>query len=288
MLGIIGKLADEGMDPKLPLPPGDTREQVVAAARGLSRRLAVWKQVQAAAAKSTELVSPASFDVGDWQRAIADFDNELGGLRDAETWRRYLLLEAAAGVSAHDEPGARHLARRMLSRMTSSELSPQQLDWLRRHAKSLGRVLRKVANEPVDYPQFLVALEQYELAPAGQAAIDFADCYQKLRWSATRADRDIAHQIDVHYRNANVRVAVSDDLMRRFMPEATPEHTPVRDSILGADVARREPYEHECRHAADSRSAEHSFDGRGVGRRYVRHDGEDWPGDFFQRWIVAL
>lgn len=231
----LEQLSQEAMSADLPLAPGAARNGVVRTGRAIDRRVAIWRKVHELNRHPGDSVA-AAFDIGAWQRQMSQFDESLGRGAEADSWRNYLLLGDAFRVSANNEPGARLLARRMLSRIASPDLSDQQRSWLRWRTESIEPILRETANEPVDYVQFLKDLELFESSSGASGAAALGFHYQRLRWSSDPRARELAQQIDAHYRGANLRVAVREDLLERFLPQAAPEQAPVSDTILGAEV----------------------------------------------------
>ena len=61
------------------------------------------------------------------------------------------------------------------------------------------------------------------------------DC-QFLSVSSAAAQRELGDRIEMYYRNANIRIAVSAELLNRMIPKREPEFAPVKDNIQGADV----------------------------------------------------
>jgi hypothetical protein len=61
--------------------------------------------------------------------------------------------------------------------------------------------------------------------------------YDLLRWSVDPAVRELAETVNAYYRNANVRVALSQELVNRLLPQQDTRTEPVHDSILGAWVS---------------------------------------------------
>jgi hypothetical protein len=66
-----------------------------------------------------------------------------------------------------------------------------------------------------------------------------AQSYHHLRWSPAPQDRELARRLDTRYRNANVRVAISQELINRLLPSPDEIEGPVREEILGARVVGR-------------------------------------------------
>jgi hypothetical protein len=57
-----------------------------------------------------------------------------------------------------------------------------------------------------------------------------------LNWCSNEMDRDLANQLDQHYRNANLRIALSSDFFNRMAPDQPTTNGVVSDNILGAAV----------------------------------------------------
>lgn len=82
-------------------------------------------------------------------------------------------------------------------------------------------------------------LEAYEKLPTGPRGRRIALASKRFASAPTAASSRLAATIDENYRNANVRVAVSADLLQRLLPEPEPTPTAVRDRIAGAPVRGR-------------------------------------------------
>jgi hypothetical protein len=63
--------------------------------------------------------------------------------------------------------------------------------------------------------------------------------YQSLRWSSESERAALAEVLDTHYRNANIRFAISEDMINRLLPTSSVIRQRVNDTILGAQVQGR-------------------------------------------------
>ena len=79
-------------------------------------------------------------------------------------------------------------------------------------------------------------LEQYEESRDAELGRRVAQQKQTLEASPDSLDQSLAEAVEQHYRNANVRVAVTDDLINRMLGEPRSEMRPVRDRIAGTPV----------------------------------------------------
>ena len=61
------------------------------------------------------------------------------------------------------------------------------------------------------------------------------DCLH-LEISSREEHRELADRLEAHYRNANFRIAVTETLLNRLMPERDPEYAVVRDTVLDTPV----------------------------------------------------
>ncbi|MEM6654482.1 MAG: hypothetical protein AAF596_01640 [Planctomycetota bacterium] len=79
-------------------------------------------------------------------------------------------------------------------------------------------------------------IEAYEAGGDPELAATLAGQLQELRDSDAPDERRLANRVDGQYRNANLRLAIADELIERLLPSQTKATTPVRERVLGADV----------------------------------------------------
>jgi hypothetical protein len=96
-------------------------------------------------------------------------------------------------------------------------------------------VLRHVA-EPVDSERLLRDIERYERTDLPSDARSLASDCEFLGLANNELQRQLGHRVEMHYRNANLRLAVSADLINRMVPKRGPEYAPVADTVLGIPV----------------------------------------------------
>lgn len=82
-------------------------------------------------------------------------------------------------------------------------------------------------------------LEVYEQTREPRLARELANDQHLLASSADSLDRALAEAVEQHYRNANVRLAITAELLNRFVSSEHSEIRPVRDRIAGAPVRGR-------------------------------------------------
>jgi hypothetical protein len=97
-------------------------------------------------------------------------------------------------------------------------------------------VAPETASAPPVWAELLRNIEQYEALGSRHSAAQLAAAGRLLAESASTECRQIAERLEVHYRNANLRVAVTEDLLNRLMPERAPEYQWVCDRVLGKPV----------------------------------------------------
>ncbi len=102
---------------------------------------------------------------------------------------------------------------------------------------ALRAELWRWAAEPVSVAALLGHIERYERTGLPSDARRLAlDC-QNLLASPVEAQRQLADRVDMHYRNANVRVAVTEKLINDLIPERNLEYAQVNDTVLGRPVS---------------------------------------------------
>ena len=100
---------------------------------------------------------------------------------------------------------------------------------------ALQREMLRHTAEAVESTRLLQHLENYETGGLPSDAQLLARDCQYLA-VGSRRPCELGVQIELHYRNANIRIAVSEALLNRLMPKREPEFAPVKDTIQGAAV----------------------------------------------------
>lgn len=239
IIGRLNALADEGKQIALSLPGEDSRSRVLRAGYAIVRRVVVWGMVQQLAAKGDIAAAPV-FDRAKWDRAFARVERRLEETKAAGAWRTYLMLDEArttfdSEASTPDEQ--RQLARDILHRLHSTQLSHDQEAFLRAGPFDdwVWQLYSRAAETP-DIIGLLAAIERVEKDGLSAATRDLAERFDQLRWSSDPGIRKLAATVNSYYRNANVRVALSAELVNRMLPRTQQQYEAVNDTILEAKV----------------------------------------------------
>ncbi len=91
----------------------------------------------------------------------------------------------------------------------------------------------------MDYLTLLEDLERLEWNNGQRVSSDLASHYQALRWSADPQLVELADRINIYYRNANVRLAISADLLNQLLPHEHAVDESVDDQLMGGRVLGR-------------------------------------------------
>ncbi|TWT42721.1 hypothetical protein [Botrimarina hoheduenensis] len=109
--------------------------------------------------------------------------------------------------------------------------------WAMNDAADIGSTLRDPEAETLSVAKRVAAdLERYESAPSAAQAEKIASVANQLALAPTAEAAALAQTIERDYRNANVRMALSADLINRLLPSPDPTSAPVRDRIAGTPV----------------------------------------------------
>lgn len=168
----------------------------------------------------------------------------LESSENGEDWRNYLLLDSIATASsegvATDAKGRRKLAQEVLSRMNDSRLTDAQREFVKRPIiVQLRQSVLPWSLGPVDIETLAAIVERFDTLRDVRYAAALAQIKQRLQWSPIEAYRNLADHLDAHYRSANMRVALSNDMLTRMLPQQTSSVSPVSDRIAGAKVKGR-------------------------------------------------
>ncbi|MCC7087395.1 MAG: hypothetical protein IT427_20525 [Pirellulales bacterium] len=209
----------------------------------LQRRLLAWELTAKAGDHGTTFANVLS---GDERRTklvntAAGVRTYLDTIAHGDAWAKYLALDeiarlASAGSSASSDE-VRISARRILNLLSPVEATPAQRRVLGdQTVRSLAEQLHGLASEPTDNRELLVNIERYETSRRSSDAVALVEIQQRLNWSGDATDRELASHIENHYRNANIRAALSKELLQRLAPPPMTTYDQVAEVIVGASV----------------------------------------------------
>jgi hypothetical protein len=205
----------------------------------LQRRLSVWKNLRTdglAAKQQAPAVDSRSMSL-----CLAQIDSLTGDSREGEAWRKYLMVDAIDNWMQRrktaDERMPSDLAQALLKRLNQVRITAEQRKVLESAPVAALRteLLRQTA-QPIDSRRLLAHLERYERTGLPSEARLLANDYQYLAVASTDDGRQLANRLDTHYRNANLRLAVTAELLNRLIPPGKPEYARVDDTVLGMPV----------------------------------------------------
>jgi len=210
-------------------------------ARALERRITVWKQIgqmggMAAADAPTPAIDPRSFS-----KCLNEIDQLTSNSSEGTAWRKYLLIESlrewAVRHRNNDERLPRELALQVLKRLNQMSVTSHQRQFLTSGPMAaLHQEMLRHTAEPVDSNRLLQHLENYEKSGLPSDARLLARDCQFLAVSSGVSQQELGERIEMHYRNANLRIAVTAELLNRMIPKREPQYAPVSDTIQGVPV----------------------------------------------------
>ncbi|MEM9366816.1 MAG: hypothetical protein AAGD07_12540 [Planctomycetota bacterium] len=233
----LATLAEAGLRLAERVPDRGQQVHWLQTAHGLSRRVSVWGAVwELNQVNAPEATLNTGLAIGE---VVDEVVAELSATGDATGWRQYLLIDEIARLDEnaveYDERAL--LAQRFLSRLNHHRLHPSHQAWLTTSSVAdLARALQPWAVKPIDHALLLKDLERREVDAIDLASIKVADAFQSLRFTDQLASTRLAKAIDVNYRNANLRTAISEDFLSRFLPKVPEQTKPVSMNVLGSRV----------------------------------------------------
>ena len=218
------------------------RDNLVAILRqtgySISRRLAIWPVVHEIAA--THQMRFAEIDSQRTGNYLLASSARLNTNSVEQGWAQYLKLDEAAetfNALNSKESLKRKAARDVLARAFNPSLSKSQKSYLAEAIDGVTlEVLKASAVRNLDMHEFLTRLEKLENRSSGAARYRVNDYYQSALWSDDPQAKQLAAQLQTHYRNSNFRVSVHEYLLNQMIPKMPDTHQPFRDEISGAQV----------------------------------------------------
>ncbi|MCA9233833.1 MAG: hypothetical protein KDA44_00065 [Planctomycetales bacterium] len=243
----LDQLARRGLEASLAVHDPTLQRVGIRAARSISRRIALWQALVDASgpdATAWTTTPTAEFNGEELMPLLNELAAVTAGSDAGDAWRDYLMLDelaALASVGGADEAAQRRtIARQVIARLDSPDLTDAQRDFLATTpAAELAAALRPWASGRIDIAILAALIERYEQKAAQRDADMIAELRARMAFSGEPRQQQLAAELDRYYRNGNMRLAVSGDLLNRLAPQPEPVNTPVRDNVAGADVRGR-------------------------------------------------
>ena len=237
----LDSLAMEGMREAEPIADRTKRIQWLTAAYAVARRAAVWQSVWEVT-NGTDVEStdehPRRSDSDSVSVLITQVRSELEETGDQTGWHSFLLLDDLRRAADDQQSQTRaESACRFLARLEHPSLHRSHEQWINRSSVSaLADAVRPWTSRAIDYASLLSDIEQQESASLDSSASEIAAAVATLRFAENEKLIKVARAIETHYRNANLRVAISDDMLTRLLPTIQPQTVPIRTRVMGSRV----------------------------------------------------
>ena len=214
------------------------------AEHALSRRIDIWQHVQQIEAAGLPESPLPVIDAQALPACLAAIDAMLAGKPERNAWQQFLAVDQLrAWIARRSLPQVRlpqELAMKVLMRLDHPEMSAEQREFVAGGPiGALRQELRRHAALTIRPGQLLRHLERYEQSGLPSDARLLAEDCQYLALSSDEAYRRLGNAVECHYRNANLRLAISAALLNRLIPSREPEYADVNDSVMGLPVRGR-------------------------------------------------
>ena len=176
------------------------------------------------------------------QASLKELEELMASSSQGAAWREYLNLNDVSkrlnnADSATTEKERREFVRIIYGRLVAKELTESQRDFLAtppmlRFVEALGHW----AEGGVDLQKMFTWLEKLESDNRPSLSRAVAISSRRLAWSNDPGSKQLAQAIDKHYRNANMRIALTSEFINRLVPQPKLEATSLQDRIAGASV----------------------------------------------------
>ena len=229
----LSELARAGRAELKLLSDSHHRTMYARAVYGVEKRIGLWRLLyRVALVTGNEEIEKR--DLVELDKKHAAVQKMLGMTAKGKAWQRFLGLEE---LTATEGLPRRNLADQILNRMSGPQVTPLQQKFLeRRVIQDLAGALYRVKCRSIDFFELLERLEKYE---AMDRTADGECIAQRIQW-LLQSDDPLLYQLgshlDRHWRNANVRVSISSELMGRFLPNADTVRDRVRNRFGDAVI----------------------------------------------------
>ena len=210
----------------------------------IERRLPIWRQAAIAGGLSAVAAGLSEVDPVELSSCLAAIEELTAGSSAGRSWRQFLTIDLLRSMAAQTGEAERErrgfVALEIMQRMNSSELTAQQ----RRFVTSgpvaeLNSYLQRWISAPVSLGELIGQIERYESTGRPSDARRLAGNLLRLEVAPAADHQSASRQLQTHYRNANVRISIAEELINRLIPPQEPLHETVRDHVLGKPVHGR-------------------------------------------------
>ena len=101
---------------------------------------------------------------------------------------------------------------------------------------ALRTELHNWAAEPTVAEHLLADVEQFEKTLLPSDARRVSDDYRGLHWSTVPGAAHAAERLNAHYRNANIRIAMTGSLLNKLVPQPAQSEEAVYDTVVNVPV----------------------------------------------------
>jgi hypothetical protein len=210
------------------------------ARHALARRLDIWQRAVALGGPSLKTES-AAVDPREISKYVVKVAEDLGDSQPGRRWRQHLELDRlerlAVNLTDHEAESRRETALLVLQRINRAQAKGPQWSFLNTGVYlGLELQLRRWVLGPPDLAATLRHIELFERSGLLSDGQEVADDCLRLGDSPLPAYQKLAQRMEVHYRNANVRLVVAEGLLNRLMPARGPQYQYVNEEVLGRPV----------------------------------------------------
>jgi hypothetical protein len=279
----LGILAERGLADALNVADSADQSAWVRAARALDRRLPVWSLLLDRNYESQPADSHFDLNPSDrLLRALSEIATITAGTQEGAAWREYLRIDDVAGLASvgGDQyvEARRATGRDVLVRMANPWLSAEQREFLAEPPlTALAAGLRPWASGETSLDTLAAFIERFESTGSQRDADAIAELRLRMKWSGDAGLQQLAEELNRHYRNANLRITFSGELISRMIPRQEPVAAPVRSRIAGTDVRGRSRTETAIKVRLLPDAAVWRFGLEAHGKVSSRTTSETWP-----------
>lgn len=204
----------------------------------LQRRLAVWcycDQWLKLPPQEQKKLLPELWN-SQWQDVLTVLETHP----HAPTWKEYLRMESLRNLPLYSPQQQRDLALRTLLRLGTNRLNPSQRAFLSQPALvELTRSLLAVAAMRCPEDHLMAMVEEYEISDrihAGNKIVQ--ECLRGSLENRPSLEK-WRKNLEYSYRNANIRLSVSQEFLNRSIPQRGPEERTISEYLLNRPIYGR-------------------------------------------------
>lgn len=239
---LLGQLSQKVQEAQVLQQQADDLNALTALVRAnytLQRRLVLWTYCSHLMSLPPQ-DKMSSISESEWNQTVSEVEQLLQGQRNSASWCAYLRVNALKNFLKADPSLRRNAAWQILARLNSKRLMPAYQEFFgQKSFLELTELLVFCGAERTSNDCLMRDVEMYESGQDVKAGERIRMESQRLAMEHGELAGEKAKSLELMYRNANLRLWVSQEFLNSSIPQPGSEERTIQENILNRQVYGR-------------------------------------------------